>query len=252
MLSGLKRPLPVLNDPDYPRPRVSADGTTLFMAAARLDEITQHFSLLGFVDKPERMMIDGVNWISRVIPRVYLPTRKPGLKTLVNVAVSKYRMKREPVGATFEPFLYFMFCQLLDSWLQGQISNEKNAWFPFAFLHAAQVLEWLPFFGVDKAESSNAKQPETAYTELRKSHPDAPWPEHVDKPLATKGGDSNSEQHPGFAHHLAKMIKELMGLKHSAHKPPAESSDGIKENVLFDLMKHCCEALNMQSIFVTK
>jgi hypothetical protein len=78
MLSGLKRPLPVLNDPDYPRPRISTDSTTLFMAAARFDEITQHFSLLGFVDKRERMMIDGVNWISRFIPRVYLPTGKPG------------------------------------------------------------------------------------------------------------------------------------------------------------------------------
>jgi hypothetical protein len=169
-----------------------------------------------------------------------------------NVAMSKYRIKREPVGATFDPFLYFMFCQLLDSWLQGQISNEKNAWFPFAFLHAAQVPEWLPFFSVDKTESPNAKQSETAYTELRKSHPDATWPEHVDKPLATKGGDSNSEQHSGFAHQLARMIKELMGLKHGAHKPPAESNDNIKENVLFDLMKHYCEDLNMQSIFVTK
>jgi hypothetical protein len=48
------------------------------------------------------------------------------------------------------------------------------------------------------------------------------------------------------------MIKELMGLKHGAHKPPAESSDDIKENVLFDLMKHYCEDLNMQRIFVTK
>jgi hypothetical protein len=93
MLSDLKRPLPVLNDPDYPRPRISADGTTLFMAAARFDKITQHFSLLGFVDKPERMMINGVNWISRFISRVYLPTGKPGLKTLVNVAMSKYRIK---------------------------------------------------------------------------------------------------------------------------------------------------------------
>jgi hypothetical protein len=252
MLSGLKRPLPVLNDADYPRPRISADGTTLFMAAARFDEITQHFSLLGFVDKPERMMIDGVNWISRFIPRVYLPTGKPGLKTLVNVAMSKYRMKREPVGATFEPFLYFMFCQLLDSWLQAQISNEKNAWFPFAFLHAAKVPGWLPFFGADKAESLNTNQSETAHTELRKSHPDAPWPEHVDKPPAKKDSDCNSEQHPGFAHQLAEMVKELTGLKHSTHKPPAESGDGIKENVLFDLMKHYCEDLNMQSIFVTK
>jgi hypothetical protein len=129
---------------------------------------------------------------------------------------------------------------------------KKNAWFPFAFLHAAKVPELLPFFGADKAESPNTNHSETAHTELRKSHPDAPWPKHVDKPLAKTDSDCDSEQHPGFAHQLAKIIEELMGLKHSAHKPPAESSDNIKENVLFDLMKHCCEDLNMQSIFVTK
>ena len=115
MLSDSRRPLSVSKDSGCPRPRISADGTTLFMTAARWDEIIQHYSPPGFADNPERRMIDGVNWISRLVPRVYVPTGKPGLQTFVNVAMSKFRMKREPVAETFELFLCSRFCEFLNS-----------------------------------------------------------------------------------------------------------------------------------------
>lgn len=253
MLSDLRRPLSVSKDSGGPRPRISADGTTLFMTAARWDEISHHYSPPGFTDNPERSLIDGVNWISRLIPRVYVPTGKPGLQTFVNVAMSKYRMKREPVAETFESFLYSRFCQFLDSWLQSKLSPGSL----FAFLHSAKVLEWFPFFGVNDATPPNADHYEKAsmtYAELRKSHPDAPWPENDHKLQATKGSDSNSEQQPGLSQQLAQTTRYLLGLKNDADKPSTESRDYFKEKDLFefDVLKHYCEDLTMQSIFVTK
>jgi hypothetical protein len=130
-----------------------------------------------------------VDWIAQFIPRVYLHTGKPGLRTFVSVAVSKYRMKQESM---VENLLYLLFCISLDSWLQDQISLEKTRNEENQIEEQTenqkrrqkkkqeenQYLwsEWFPFGGAELPVLSNAKHFETAcaaHTELKKSHPHA-------------------------------------------------------------------------------
>ncbi|KAH4923389.1 hypothetical protein HBI26_045450 [Parastagonospora nodorum] len=93
-----------------------------------------------------------------------------------------------------------------------------------------------------------------AYAEVKKSHPDAPWPENDHKLLPTKGNESFSEQQPGFSQQLAQTTKNLLGFKTDAEKSSTETRDYFKEKDIleFDILKHYCEDLTMQSIFITK
>jgi hypothetical protein len=272
MLSNSKRPLSVRKDSETPRPRISADGTTLFLTAANLDEITQCLSLTGFMptdDDPQIM--DIVDWIAQFLPRVYLGTGAPGLRTFVKVAMSKYRMQREPMADNVEAFMYWLFCDSIDSWLQGRITLEKKSKEerqkeeqtkrPKKTQKEKQEegLYLLPgmltFVGASAPRSANVSHSETASTahaELKKSHPDAPWPENLKKLKASRTRDSSGEQPPELSQELLDFGKELSGLNANEDKPYAKVLKHFSKSLHVDIVRHYMEDLRLQSIFITK
>jgi hypothetical protein len=275
MLNNPKRPLPVSKDLENPRPRISADGTTLFMNAVNLDEITQCLSLTGFMPTTDHdndpKTMDIIDWIAQFLPRVYHTTDKQGLRTFVKVAMSKYRMQREPMADTVETFMYWLFCDFVDTWLQGRISLEKiskeerqkedQMKRPKKMKKEKQeedlysVPGVLTFVGASVPGSSNVHHSETAsraHAELKKSHPDAPWPENLKKLKASRTRDSSGEQPPEFSQELLDFGKELSGLNANEDKPYAKVLKHFSKSLHVDIVRHYMEDLRLQSIFITK
>jgi hypothetical protein len=81
--------------------------------------------------------------------------------------------------------------------------------------------EWFPFVGANVPVLSVANHSETAYTaltELRKSHPDALWPENLETLKASKASHSRRRQQPELSQELLEMKKRALGSKEQCRR----------------------------------
>jgi hypothetical protein len=115
--------------------------------------------------------------------------------------------------------------------------------------------EWFPFVGANIPVLSVANHSETAYTaltELRKSHPDALWPENLETLKASKASHSRRRQQPELSQELLEIKKELSGVKNNVDKPLNDAMKDFEDREYAGILRHYTEDLQMQSIFITK
>jgi hypothetical protein len=230
LLSNASGQFPLPANTRDPGPKISADGTTLFLTAARLDTISQHCRLGSMLfNAVKEEWLDLLEWISLAVPRVNPKTGVLGLDTFVRVALSKYRIEG-PLTQFSEAELLEACCRTLDAMPERMLSlDEQPLWM-------SKISEPLH---MESSERKLARDLKARCDKIKAAHPDAPWPDH------TKGISAPETSRSRASSHFNGGKNNVSSREHNARYDEFKKSIGGTKFVA------CTEDWSTQSMFIT-
>ncbi|KAF1849051.1 uncharacterized protein K460DRAFT_404301 [Cucurbitaria berberidis CBS 394.84] len=147
-------------------PKLSSDGSTLFLTAVEFDTVTAHSSLAGLTYPSFGELIHFLTWLAQSVPRVYGPAGSLGIEALTSVLTPRHRLAADTTKKAESADLLLCLCRVINYNVNESFKQLDLGYNPMQIALDPRLSE---------PSEPKKKHLREAFEAAKQAHPDAPW-----------------------------------------------------------------------------
>ncbi|KAF2822682.1 hypothetical protein CC86DRAFT_458461 [Ophiobolus disseminans] len=167
MLKNKDCPLPLSHNMDD-GPKISSDGSTLFLTGAEFDTVSSCSPVMALKIASYEFLLHLIQWIAHVVPTMYQPSGCKGMEALARILMSPHQETQQEAQQAEDEALLTGLSHLIHVSVHKILtkSNKKQSSSPMTPNDACPTDE----------EKTELKK---AFENAKKQHPYVPWPTEI-------------------------------------------------------------------------